>query len=53
MDINLLLVLGTPPQHFLTHITPPAHTPAPTLPDLSYEIGTKPNLFTGKPTDYV
>jgi len=53
MGINLLLVLGTPPQHFLTYLTPPAHTPAPTLPTLSREIGTKPDPFTGEPTDYV
>ena len=53
MDINLLSVLGIPPQHFLTHLTPPAYTPAPTLPTLSHEISTKPDPFTDKPTDYI
>ena len=53
MDINLLSVLGIPPQHFLTHLTPPVYILAPTLPTLSCEIGTKSDPFTGEPTDYV
>ena len=53
MCINLLSVLGTPPQHFLTYLTPLAHTLVPTLPTLSHEIGTKPDPFTGEPTNYV
>ena len=53
MGINLLLVLDTPPQHFLTHLTLPIPTLAPNLSTLSHEIGTKPKLFTGEPTNYI